>query len=97
MNDQEEQELHQLIKDIPNLSVIHDIAYQGYHKYDRDAGKQYRDYGMHIKNQMYIAILSTSKSVYTSGQPALVSDKKSLSPFLVNYYQGVAGPTSTRQ
>ena len=96
MNDQEEQELHQLIKDIPNLSVIHDIAYQGYHKYDRDAGKRYRDYGMPHKNQMYIAILSTSKSVYASGQPAFwFSDKESF-PFLVNYYQRMAtGPTST--
>ena len=96
MNDQEEQELHKLIKETPNLSVIHDIAYQGYHKYDRDAGKRYRDYGMPHKNQMYIAILSTSKSVYASGQPAFwFSDKESF-PFLVNYYQRMAtGPTAT--
>ena len=96
MNDQEEEELHKLIKDIPNLSVIHDIAYQGYHKYDRDAGKRYRDYGMPHANQMYIAILSTSKSIYASGQPAFwFSDKESF-PFLVNYYQRMAtGPTST--
>ena len=96
MNDQEEQELHKLIKDTPNLSVIHDIAYQGYHKYDRDAGKQYRDYGMPHKNQMYIAILSTSKSVYASGQPAFWFSDKVTFPFLVNYYQRMAtGPTAT--
>ena len=39
MNDFEEKKLHSLIKDIPNLSVIHDIAYQGYHSPYRDAGK----------------------------------------------------------
>ena len=96
MNDEEEEELHKLIKDTPNLSVIHDIAYQGYHKYDRDAGKRYRDYGMPHKNQMYIAILSTSKSVYASGQPAFWFSDKETFPFLVNYYQRMAtGPTAT--
>ena len=41
------------------------------------------------------AVLSTSKSMYASGQPALyMADKNSL-PFLVDHYQRVAtGPTS---
>lgn len=96
MNDEEETELHRLIQDIPNLSVIHDIAYQGYHKYNRDAGKPYRDKGMPHKNQIYIAIMSTSKSLYASGQPAFWFSDKDSFPFLVNYYQRMAtGPTST--
>ena len=96
MNDEEEAELHKLIEDVPNLSIIHDIAYQGYHKYDRDAGKRYRDYGMPHKNQLYIAIMSTSKSLYASGQPAFWFSDKDSFPFLVNYYQRMAtGPTST--
>ena len=47
------------------------------------------------KNQIYVAVLSTSKSMYASGQPALyMADKDSL-PFLVDHYQRVAtGPTS---
>ena len=96
MNDDEEKELHKLIKDVPNVSVIHDIAYQGYHKYNRDAGKRYRDFGMPHKNQMYIAILSTSKSIYASGQPAFWFSDKNSFPFLLDHYQRVAtGPTST--
>merc|ERR1712025_1517677 len=51
--------------------------------------------GMPHKNQIYVAVLSTSKSMYASGQPALyMADKDSL-PFLVDHYQRVAtGPTS---
>ena len=96
MNDHEEAELHKLIEDIPNLSVIHDIAYQGYHKINKDAGKRYRDYGMPHKNQMYLGVLSTSKSIYASGQPAFWFSDKDSFPFLVDHYQRVAtGPTST--
>ena len=96
MNDEEEHQLHTLIQDVPNLSVIHDIAYQGYHQYYRDAGQIYRDYGMPHENQMYIAIMSTSKSMYASGQPAFWFSDKDSFPFLVNYYQRMAtGPTST--
>ena len=96
MNDEEEDQLHTLIQDIPNLSVIHDIAYQGYHQYDRDAGQRYREYGMPHEDQMYIAIMSTSKSMYASGQPAFWFSDKDSFPFLVNYYQRMAtGPTST--
>ena len=96
MNDEEEKQLHTLIKDIPNLSVIHDIAYQGYHKVNRDPGKIYRDFGMPHKNQMYKAILSTSKSIYASGQPAFWFSDKNSFPFLIDHYQRMAtGPTST--
>jgi hypothetical protein len=96
MNDFEEKKLHSLIYDIPNLSVIHDIAYQGYHKTYRDAGKKYRDEGMPHKGQVYISILSTSKSMFASGQPALWFSDKNSFPFLVEHYQRVAtGPTST--
>jgi aspartate/methionine/tyrosine aminotransferase len=96
MNDKEETELHRLINDIPNLCIIHDIAYQGYHKFDRDAGKIYRDMGMPHKNQIFISIMSTSKSIYASGQPAFWFSDKDTFPFLVDYYQRMAtGPTST--
>lgn len=96
MNNKEEAQLHRLIKDVPNVSIIHDIAYQGYHTYNRDAGKIYRDHGMPHENQMYIAIMSTSKSLYASGQPAFWFSDKDSFPFLVNYYQRMAtGPTST--
>tara|TARA_B100000424_G_scaffold271657_1_gene275566 strand:+ start:4256 stop:5614 length:1359 start_codon:yes stop_codon:yes gene_type:complete len=96
MNNEEEQEFHALVQDVPNLSVIHDIAYQGYHTSYRDAGKIYRDFGMPHKNQMYIAILSTSKSIYASGQPAFWFSDKNSFPFLVDHYERMAtGPTST--
>lgn len=96
MNDEEELELHKLIKDIPNLSVIHDIAYQGYHRSYRDAGKIYRNNGMPHENQIYMSILSTSKSIYASGQPAFWFSDKNSFPFIVDHYQRVAtGPTST--
>jgi len=96
MNDKEETELHRLINDIPNLCIIHDIAYQGYHKFDRDPGKIYRDMGMPHKNQIFISIMSTSKSIYASGQPAFWFSDKDTFPFLVDYYQRMAtGPTST--
>ena len=96
MTEEDEANLHQLVQVCPNLSIIHDIAYQGYHKKSRDFGKIYRDEGMPHPNQVYISILSTSKSMYASGQPALwTADKKSF-PFLVNHYERVAtGPTST--
>ena len=96
MNDFEEKKLHSLIKDIPNLSVIHDIAYQGYHSPYRDAGKIYREHGMPHKNQIYMAILSTSKSMFASGQPAFWFSDKDSFPFLTDHYRRVAtGPTST--
>lgn len=47
------------------------------------------------KDQIYVAILSTSKSMYASGQPALYTADKNTLPFLVDHYQRVAtGPTS---
>lgn len=95
MTDEEEAELHQLIEDCP-VHVIHDIAYQGYTEKPRDAGKRYRDNGMPHENQVYMAMLSTSKSMYASGQPALYTADKNSLPFLMNHYQRVAtGPTST--
>ena len=96
MSDEDEANLHQLVQVCPNLSIIHDIAYQGYHKKQRDLGKIYRDEGMPHPNQVYISILSTSKSLYASGQPALWTADKNSFPFLVNHYERVAtGPTST--
>lgn len=95
MTDDEEEELHQLIADT-NVHVIHDIAYQGYTEKPRDAGKRYRDHGMPHDGQVYMAMLSTSKSMYASGQPALYTADKHFLPFLMNHYQRVAtGPTST--
>mmetsp|Transcript_31350 Transcript_31350/g.94059 ORF Transcript_31350/g.94059 Transcript_31350/m.94059 type:complete len:910 (+) Transcript_31350:681-3410(+) len=95
MNADEVEEFHDVVRDCPNLSVIHDIAYQGYQPQQQDSGKRYRDDGMPHKDQIYVAVLSTSKSMYASGQPALyMADKNSL-PFLVDHYQRVAtGPTS---
>ena len=95
MNSEEVEEFHAVVRDCPNVSVIHDIAYQGYQPQQQDSGKRYRDAGMPHKNQIYVAVLSTSKSMYASGQPALyMADKDSL-PFLVDHYQRVAtGPTS---
>ena len=95
MNAEEVEEFHAVVRDCPNVSVIHDIAYQGYQPQQQDSGKRYRDAGMPHKNQIYVAVLSTSKSMYASGQPALyMADKDSL-PFLVDHYQRVAtGPTS---
>jgi len=95
MNEEEVEEFHAVVRDCPNVSVIHDIAYQGYQPQQQDSGKRYRDDGMPHKNQIYVAVLSTSKSMYASGQPALyMADKDSL-PFLVDHYQRVAtGPTS---
>lgn len=95
MTDEEEAELHQLVQDHP-VHVIHDIAYQGYTEHPRDAGKRYRDDGMPHEGQVYMAVLSTSKSMYASGQPALYTADKNTLPFLLNHYQRVAtGPTST--
>jgi aspartate/methionine/tyrosine aminotransferase len=96
MTEEDEANLHQLIQVCPNLSIIHDIAYQGYHKNPGDLGKRYRDEGMPHPNQVYISILSTSKSMYASGQPALWTADKNSFPFIVNHYERVAtGPTST--
>lgn len=96
MNEFEEAEFHSLIKEIPQLNVLHDIAYQGYHERTIDAGKRYRDHGMPHPDQVYMSVLSTSKSMYASGQPALWSADKNSFPFLTNHYQRVAtGPTST--
>ena len=96
MTDFEEEQLHSLIEDIPSLSVLYDIAYQGYHLHPRDAGKQYRDHGMPHKDQVFMSILSTSKSMFASGQPAIWYSDKNSFPFLQNHYQRVAtGPTST--
>lgn len=95
MTDDEEAELHQLIADT-KVHVLHDIAYQGYTEHPRDAGKRYRDHGMPHEGQVYMALLSTSKSMYASGQPALYTADKNSLPFLLNHYQRVAtGPTST--
>lgn len=97
MTDDEEAALHALITDCPNVSVVHDIAYQGYHATTRDAGKRYRDDGMpHPGEQIFLQFLSTSKSMYASGQPALYAADKHTLPFLQNHYARVAtGPTST--
>lgn len=97
MTDDEEAALHKLITDCPSVSVIHDIAYQGYHTEARDAGKRYRDCGMpHPGEQIFLQFLSTSKSMYASGQPALYAADKHTLPFLKNHYARVAtGPTST--
>ena len=96
MNPDEEAQLHQLIQDCPNVSVIHDIAYQGYLRGEHDAGKRYRDDGMPHEGQVYMSFLSTSKSLYASGQPAFYLADKNYRPFLHNHYQRVAtGPTST--
>mmetsp|Transcript_2726 Transcript_2726/g.7993 ORF Transcript_2726/g.7993 Transcript_2726/m.7993 type:complete len:901 (-) Transcript_2726:64-2766(-) len=95
MTPEEAEEFHRVVEDCPNVSVIHDIAYQGYQPQQLDSGKRYRDDGMPHKDQLYVSVLSTSKSMYASGQPALyMADKDSL-PFLVDHYQRVAtGPTS---
>merc|ERR1711924_129225 len=78
MNEEEVEEFHAVVRDCPNVSVIHDIAYQGYQPQQQDSGKRYRDDGMPHKNQIYVAVLSTSKSMYASGQPALyMADKDS--------------------
>ena len=96
MNKEEEAEFHKLVEDCPNISVIHDIAYQGYLRGHRDAGKRYRDNGMPHEGQVYMSFLSTSKSLYASGQPAFYLADKNYRPFLNNHYQRVAtGPTST--
>ena len=95
MNNEEEQELHQLIKELP-INIIHDIAYQGYNEYPRDAGKIYRDQGMPHKNQVYISFLSTSKSIYASGQSAFYTADKNSLDFIKDHYKRMAtGPTST--
>ena len=95
MSDEEEKQLHQLIKDYP-INVIHDIAYQGYTQYPRDPGKRYRDHGMPFPDQTYISIMSTSKSLYASGQPAFYTADKETLPFLTDHYQRMGtGPTST--
>ena len=96
MNKEEEAEFHKLVEDCPNISVIHDIAYQGYLRGNRDAGKRYRDNGMPHEGQVYMSFLSTSKSLYASGQPAFYLADKNYRSFLNNHYQRVAtGPTST--
>merc|ERR1712054_4445 len=96
MNKDEEAMFHKLVEDCPNISVIHDIAYQGYLRGHRDAGKRYRDEGMPHEGQVYMSFLSTSKSLYASGQPAFYLADKNYRSFLNNHYQRVAtGPTST--
>ena len=95
MDEAEEAELHAIVAET-GCHVIHDIAYQGYTKQPRDAGKRYRDRGTPHEGQVYMAILSTSKSMYASGQPALYTADRDSLPFLTNHYQRVAtGPTST--
>ena len=95
MNDVEEKELHSLIEDT-GCHVIHDIAYQGYTKYPRDIGKRYRDQGTPHEGQVYMAFMSTSKSMYASGQPALYTADCNTLPFLADQYRRMAtGPTST--
>ena len=95
MSDEEEKQLHQLIHEYP-IHVIHDIAYQGYTKNPRDPSKRYRDHGMPFLDQTYISIMSTSKSLYASGQPAFYTADKQTLPFLTDHYQRMGtGPTST--
>ena len=95
MNDEEEKELHQLINDLP-INIIHDIAYQDYNEFPRDAGKIYRDKGMPHKNQVYLSFLSTSKSIYASGQSAFYTADKNSLDFIKDHYKRIAtGPTST--
>jgi hypothetical protein len=40
MNENEAEEFHAVVRDCPNVSVIHDIAYQGYHPQQLDSGKR---------------------------------------------------------
>ena len=89
-------ELYDLIKSCPNVSVLHDNAYQGYHKDAVDYTKPWRDDGMPHPGQVYVSIMSTSKSVYGSGQPAIYMADKNTMPFLEDHYQRMGtGPTST--
>ena len=51
---------------------------------------------MPFPDQTYISIMSTSKSLYASGQPAFYTADKETLPFLTDHYQRMGtGPTST--
>merc|ERR1711871_1499628 len=63
MTKAEEALLYELMNDCPNISIVHDIAYLGYHVDTRDSSKPWRDHGMPHPKQSYIGIMSTSKSV----------------------------------
>lgn len=96
MTQEEETALHQLINDHPNVNVVHDFAYQGYHRNARDYAKVWRDEGMPHTSQVYVGILSTSKSVFASGQPAIYTADQNSMPFIEDHYQRMGtGPTST--
>jgi len=96
MTQEEETALHQLVNDHPNVNVVHDFAYQGYHRNARDYAKVWRDEGMPHTSQVYVGILSTSKSVFASGQPAIYTADKNSMPFIEDHYQRMGtGPTST--
>ena len=96
MTKEEEDVLAKLVQDHPNVNVVHDFAYQGYHRGARDYAKVWRDEGMPHASQTYIGILSTSKSVFASGQPAIYTADKNSMPFIEDHYQRMGtGPTST--